>query len=56
MDLIPTLSAIIVIAVIITVALAIFTYAIFKLREQRSPERLRKQMEQRKFFKRYVQA
>lgn len=54
MDLIPTLSAVIIIATLVTAIIALFTYAVFKLREQRSPERLRKEMGKRKFFKKYT--
>ena len=53
MDLIPTLSAVIVIATLATVMIAVFTYAVFKLRERRSPEALKKRMEKRKFFKKF---
>jgi len=53
MDLIPTLSAIIIIAVIATIALAVFYYAAFKLRERRTPARQRAEMEGRKYFRRF---
>ena len=52
MDLIPTLSAIIIIAVIATIALAVFYYAAFKLRERRVPAR--DASKTRKFFKRFT--
>ncbi len=54
MDLIPVLTTVILIAIIAVCLLALFTYAIFKLREQRSPERIRNKMEKRKFFKKFV--
>ena len=39
MDLIPYLSAIILIATITTIVLATFSYAAFKLRDRRRPKR-----------------
>jgi len=51
MDLIPTLSAIIIIAVIATIALAVFYYAAFKLRERRTPAQ--ENSRGKRFFKRF---
>lgn len=53
MDLIPTLTAIIIVAALITIVFAVFSYAVFKLREHRSPDRLRKESGKRKFFKKF---
>ena len=53
MDIVPKLFFIILIAVLLTVIFASVTYAIFKLREHRSPERLRREMEKRRFFKKF---
>jgi len=53
MDLIPKLSAIIIIAVLVTILIAVFSYIVFKMREHRSPDRLRRESEKRKFFKRF---
>lgn len=50
MDLVPYLSAVILIATIATIVLAIFSYAAFKLRDKRKP---RKQPPAPVFFQRY---
>ena len=50
MDLVPYLSAVILIATIATIVLAVVSYAAFKLRDKRKP---RKQPPAPVFFQRY---
>ena len=50
MDLVPYLSAVILVATIATILLAIGSYAAFKLRDKRRP---RGQTERPVFFRRY---
>ncbi len=50
MDLVPYLSAVILIATIATILLSVISYAAFKLRDKRRP---RSQTEKPVFFQRY---
>jgi len=54
MDIVPKLFFIILIAVLVTVIFAVVIYAVYKLREHRAPDKLRREMEKRKFFKKYT--
>jgi len=56
MDLIPILSLVIVVAILVTVIYAVATYTAFKLRERRSPERLKEGLKKRTYFRKYTVA
>jgi hypothetical protein len=50
MDMVPFLSAVIVVATIATIILAIFSYAAFKVRNRRRPAKMEERPE---FFRRF---